>query len=92
MRLAGHLHKTLAEIDRMDSREFSMWLAWARWFQPLDDPWAQTGLLASAVLAPHCPRGKSPSPDDFLPDPDQAPKHWTQIRDTLKRLKEDLDG
>lgn len=92
LRLAGHLKKTLAEIDAMDSREFSIWLAWARWFQPLDDSWTQTGMVASAVLAPHCPRGKVPSADDFIPIEKNAPKHPNQIRAVLEQMKKDLEG
>jgi len=91
-RLAGHLGKTIAEIDAMDSREFSAWIAWSRWFQPLDDSWVQTGMVASAVLAPHCPRGKTPSVDDFIPVEEKAPKHPTQILAILEQMKKDLDG
>lgn len=92
MRLAGHLKKTLAEIDQMDSLEFSRWIAYSRWFCPLEDSWTQTGMIASAVLAPHCPRGKTPRASDFIPIEDKAPQHWTQIRDTLEQLKKDLEG
>lgn len=76
----------------MDSREFSMWIAWSRWFSPLADTWHQTGILASAVLAPHCPRGKVPSVKDFMPIEDNTPKHPNQIRDVLEQMKRDLEG
>jgi hypothetical protein len=92
MRLAGHLGKTLAEIDQMDSREFSRWLAFSRWFSPLADSWTQTGMLASAMLAPYCPRGKVPSASDFIPIEDKAPKHPNQIREVLEQMKQDLEG
>ncbi len=90
MRLAGHLKKSLAEIDAMDSREFSQWIAWARWFAPLEDSWQQTGMLATAMLAPHLPRGKTPTPADFIPIDSDKPKHWTQIRAVVEQMLKDL--
>jgi hypothetical protein len=92
MRLAGHLGKTLEEIDRMDSREFSRWIAWSRWFSPLADSWTQTGMIASAVLAPHCHRGKVPSATEFIPIENNAPQHPNQIREVLEQMKRDLEG
>ena len=91
MRLAGHLKKTLAEIDQMSSREFSQWIAWSRYFQPLDDPWSQTGLLATAALTPHCGRSRVPSPADFVPI-ERGPMHRTQINDVLRQMQKDLNG
>ena len=85
MRLAGHLHKTLAEIDCMDSREFSMWIAYSRWFRPLDDPWLQTGMQISATLAPYS-KNKPPTPEDFIPVDSLKPQHPTQLIDNLKAL------
>ena len=85
MRLAGHLGKTLAEIDRMDSREFSMWIAYSRWFRPLDDPWLQTGMQMSATLAPYS-KHKAPDPIDFIPVDSLTPQHPTQVVDNLKAL------
>lgn len=76
----------------MDSLEFSRWIAYSRWFSPLEDSWTQTGVLASAVLAPYCPRGKTPSASDFIPIEEKAPKHWTQIRAVLEQMQKDLDG
>lgn len=92
MRLAGHLKKTLAEIDEMDSREFSQWIAWSRYFSPLEDSWTQSGMIASAVLAPYCQKGKVPSASDFVPIEKKTPQHWTQTRDALEQLKKDLAG
>jgi hypothetical protein len=86
--LASHLKKTVAEIDAMDSREFSQWIAYSRWFRPLDNPWTQTGWLAWAALAPHCK--KPPEPADFIPVEGNAPQHPTQIAETLKRMAADL--
>lgn len=90
LRLAGHLGKTLAEIDQMDSREFSRWIAWARWFSPLEDGWQQAGVMATAVLAPHMPRGRTPEPKDFIPVDGDTPKHWTQIRAIVEQMYKDL--
>lgn len=87
-RLASHLKKTIAEIDAMDSREFSQWIAYSRWFRPLDDPWQQTGMVVTSVLAPHSK--KTPEPDQFIPIEDNAPKHPLQIRETIRRMAADL--
>jgi len=90
--LAGHLKMTVGEIEeRMDSHELSEWLAFARYFQPLDNSWAQTGVLASAVLAPHSRRGQCPKPRDFIPT-ERPPQHKTQMLDVLAQMKMDLDG
>lgn len=72
----------------MDSREFSQWIAWARWFQPLDDTWGQTAMLVTSVLAPYSKQ--TPDPEKFIPVEDRAPKHPTQIAETLRRMAEDL--
>lgn len=90
LRLAGHLGKTLAEIDAMDSREFSLWIAYSRWFRPLDDSWLQTAMLATCELAPHTK--KTPTPEQFIPIEHNTPQHWSQIRATLERMKADLEG
>jgi|688.fasta_scaffold14622_14 hypothetical protein len=87
--LASHLKKTVAEIDAMDSREFSQWIAYSRWFRPLDNPWLQTGMLASSVLAPYC-KNKVPEAQDFVPVERKAPQHPTQIAETLRQLAADL--
>lgn len=86
--LASHLKKTIEEIDAMDSREFSQWIAYARWFRPLDNPWQQTGMIVSSVLAPYSKQ--TPDPEAFIPIEDRAPKHPSQIRDTIRRMAEDL--
>lgn len=88
--LAGHLKMTVGEIEqRMDSHELTEWLAWARYFQPLDNSWAQTGILASVSLAPHARRGQCPKPRDFIPT-EKPPQHKTQILDVLSQMKKDL--
>jgi hypothetical protein len=90
--LASHLRMTVGQLEReMDSHELSEWLAFARYYQPLDNSWAQTGLLASSVLAPHVRRGHTPSPQDFIPL-EKPPQHKTQMLTVLEQMKQDLDG
>lgn len=72
----------------MDSREFSQWIAWSRWFSPLEDSWDQTGMVIWAALAPHMKN--PPEPGQFIPVENNAPKHPTQIRATLQRMAADL--
>lgn len=91
MRLAGHLGMTLGELfERMDSREFSRWLALHTYFEPIGGQWEQTATLAAAVLAPYCKRGQTPDPQDFIPIQKKKPQHKTQIQDTLRRMAADL--
>lgn len=85
--MAGHLGKTLAEIDQMDSREYSTWIAYARWFRPLDDSWMQTGMVISASLAPYS-KHKPPSADEFIPIDSLTPQHPTQVEQKLRELAE----
>jgi hypothetical protein len=88
--LATHLRKTLAEIDAMSGEEFGYWMAYSRYYQPLDNPWLQAGVVASASLLPYSRRGKTPQPSSFVPI-EKAPQHRTQINATLARIKADLD-
>jgi len=77
--------------EEMDSREFAEWVAIHRHFHPLPDAWRQTGLVASATLAPYCPRGRTPKVDDFIPVV-KAPQHELQIQAALEQLAKDLAG
>jgi hypothetical protein len=78
---------TLKQLHRdMDSVEFSEWMAYHRFFSPLPDTWRQTGLLASAALAPHCPRGRTPKSEDFVPV-ETPPQHQLQVLEQLNALK-----
>ena len=77
--------------EQMDSREFAEWVALHRHFHPLPDEWWQTGLLASAALAPYCRRGRTPKAEDFVPII-KAPQHELQIREALEQLAKDLEG
>jgi len=91
-RLAGHLKMTVGEIERrMSAVEFAEWLAYTRYFEALPDSWRETGLLASAVLAPYSAKGRTPKADDFVPI-EKPPQHQDQMFDQLRQLKQDLDG
>lgn len=72
----------------MGSREFSTWLAYSRWFRPLDDSWIQTGMILTGVLAPYSKN--APNPEDFVPIESNAPQHPTQVARKLKELAEQL--
>ena len=86
-RLAGHLGKTVAEIEAtMTSRELAEWMAFDLYYQPLDNSWRQAGIVASAALAPHCKRGKAPAPDDFVPKA-RLPQTPEEMAAELGKLK-----
>ena len=77
---------TVGELcRRMDSQELSEWIAYTRWFQALPDPWRQTGLEVSAILAPYSPPGKAPQAEDFVPI-EQPPQHNDQMIEQLRML------
>ena len=81
---------TVGEIERrMSSRELGEWLAFTRYYQALPDSWAETGLLASAVLAPYSEKGKTPRASDFNPI-ETPPQHEIQARDVILDLKKQL--
>ena len=90
MRLAGHLKMTLRELfQKMDSREFAMWLAAHTYYMPIGGEWEQTATIAAAVLAPYCRKGQTPDPEDFIPVKRKKPQHRTQIQDTIRRMAAD---
>lgn len=83
---------TVAELcSRMDSQELSEWMAIHRYFVPLPDPWHQTGVIASAALAPYSGKGKTPKPADFVPL-QQPPRHALQDEEALLELSRQLRG
>lgn len=85
-RLAGHLGMTVRELcRRMDSQELTEWVAFTRYFHALPDPWQQTGLLTSAVLAPYSEKGKAPKASDFNPI-EIPPQTTEQMMTELKKL------
>lgn len=75
----------------MSGEEFGYWMAYSRFYQPLDNPWLQAGIVASASLLPYSRRGHTPQPSTFVPI-DKAPQHHTQIHDTLARMKADIEA
>jgi len=75
----------------MDSQELSEWVAVHTYFMPLPDPWHQTGVLASAVVAPYSPKGRVPKPSDFMPM-EKPPQHPEQLAEMLRQLKQELRG
>ena len=82
---------TVAELSaRMDSAELSEWIAYDNYFEPLPRSWEQTGLLASAVLAPHCEKHKTPKAEDFIPRArlQQTPEELQAELAKLKKIKE----
>lgn len=85
-RLAGHLGMTVKELSRrMDSQELTEWVAFTKYFHALPDPWQQTGLLTSAVLAPYSPQGKAPKASDFVPT-EKPPQTTDQMMSELRKL------
>lgn len=75
-------------LDRMDSAEFSEWIAVDRYFERIGDEWMQTGILAAAALAPYSKT--TPDPKRLIGLDDHIPRHRTQDLDALRRLHADL--
>jgi len=83
---------TVAELcDKMSSTELSEWMAVHRFFMPLQDSWHQTGILASAMLAPYSGKSKPPKPIDFVPI-EKPPQHELQMQAALEELRRQLRG
>lgn len=81
---------TVGEIERrMTTRELAEWMAYARYYQALPDSWAETGLLVSAALAPHCKPGTAPKASDFIPV-EKPPQHEQQAKDVVLDLAKSL--
>ena len=78
---------TVGELcQRMDSRELTEWIAYTRYFFALPDPWRQTGLVVSSLLAPYARDGKVPTASDFVPTL-KPPQHEEQDRAALLELR-----
>lgn len=75
----------------MDSRELTEWMAFDRYFQPLDHSWAQAGLVTSAIYAPHIKPAHRPQATDFIPV-ERAPQHRTQMQLVLEQMKRDIES
>jgi hypothetical protein len=83
---------TVKELSaRMDSQELAEWMAYTRYFQALPDPWRQTGLEVSAMLAPYSAKGKAPQASDFNPI-EKPPQHEQQMVDQIKQLQHLFGG
>lgn len=83
---------TVKELStRMDSQELAEWMAYTRYYKALPDPWRQTGLEVSAMLAPYSPKGKAPSADDFNPI-EKPPQHPDQMLAQIKQLQNIFGG
>ena len=83
---------TVGEIERrMSMRELAEWMAYTRYYEAIPNEWQQTGLIVSAILAPHSGKGKAPSPADFVPI-EKPPQHQNQIIDVIEQLKKELEG
>lgn len=81
---------TVGEIEsRMTTRELAEWVAYTKYFQALDDSWAETGLIVSAVLAPHCEPGRAPKASEFIPI-EEPPQHEQQALDVIRELRKQL--
>jgi hypothetical protein len=76
---------------RMDSQELAEWIAYTRYFHALPDSWAETSLIVSAAMAPHCKEGQVPKPTTFVPTI-PPPKHHSQDYAELVRLQAALNG
>lgn len=73
----------------MTTRELAEWMAYTRYFQAIPDSWAETGLLASAMLAPYSKEGMAPKASEFNPIED-PPQHDIQAREVILNLKQQL--
>lgn len=83
---------TVGELERrMTAQEFAEWLAYTRYFEAIPDSWRETGLIASAVLAPYSAKGKAPKADDFVPI-EKPPQHRDQMVDQIKQLQQFFSG
>jgi hypothetical protein len=89
--VARDLKMTVRELStRMDSAEFSEWIAYNRYYSALPDSWRETALLMCALLAPHIGKdGKKPKPEDFMPL-DTPPQHESQDMAALLELRRQL--
>lgn len=88
LRLAAFMRMPTSELGkRMDSREFSEWIAMDRYFLPLPDPWRETSLIATSMLAPHCK--ETLKPDAFVPV-EKPPQHVSQELAAILELRRQM--
>lgn len=73
-------------LERIDSRELSEWLAYAR-IEPLPDSWGEAGTIAAAIVNSNPFReGPAVRPADFIPAvaaEDDAPAQSLEDADRL---------
>lgn len=91
LRLAGHLKKTLKELDEMPCDEYALWQAWSRYHVPFDSTWEQAAMLACMIVAPYMPRGYKITQADFMPV-SKSPQAQSQIDETLAAISKDLEA
>ena len=86
--VARDLKMTVRELGtRMDSAEFSEWIAYNRYYSAMPDSWRETALIVTALLAPHIGKNqKRPSPEDFNPI-EKPPQHESQDFAALLELR-----
>jgi hypothetical protein len=86
--VARDLRMTVGELStRMDSAEFSEWIAYNRYYSALPDSWRETALIVTALLAPHIGKNqKRPKPEDFIPI-EKPPQHESQDMAALLELR-----
>jgi hypothetical protein len=53
-------------MQRTSQRQFEAWKQFYS-LRPWGDDWHQTGVMASAAVNPHLPRGKAIKPDKLVP-------------------------
>ena len=88
--LAGHLKMTVRELsERMDSEEFSEWIAMHRYFEQIPDLNRSLAILTTAVIAGYCGRGKVPHPQKFM-GMDRPPNHPIQDEEALRSLAAEM--
>jgi hypothetical protein len=89
--VARDLRMTVRELGtRMDSAEFSEWIAYNRYYSALPDSWRETALIVTALLAPHGGKNqRRPKPEDFVPL-EKPPQHESQDMSALLELRRQL--
>jgi hypothetical protein len=89
--VARDLRMTVRELGtRMDSAEFSEWIAYNRYYSALPDSWRETALIVTALIAPHIGKNqKRPKPEDFNPI-ERPPQHESQDMAALLALRKAL--
>lgn len=90
-KLAGHLHKSVSEIERtVGSDELTEWMAYHKYFHPIGDVERLLSMLIVAIIGGYRGRkGPLPKADAFR-GVSKPPQHEIQIRDELDALALEL--